>query len=107
MAFRENLRYVLDSKGILIKELSQKTGISENTLKSYLKESSAEPSISKAELISNALNVSLDYLAAGKENKNNLITNPALTEIIKYLEKFDETDFAAVLSMIKALNEKY
>ena len=107
MSFRENLRYVLDSKGILIKELSQKTGISENTLKSYLKESSAEPSISKALLISNALNVSLDYLATGKESKNNLITNPTLTEINKYLEKFDETDFAAVLSMIKALNEKY
>ena len=48
MGFKENLRFLMDSKDIQIKELSQKSGISENTLKSYLKTASAEPTISKA-----------------------------------------------------------
>ncbi|MCR5045210.1 MAG: helix-turn-helix domain-containing protein [Treponema sp.] len=107
MSFRENLRFVLDSKGILIKELSLKTGISENTLKSYLKESSAEPSISKALLISEALGVSLEFLATGNEKNNSFLRNPTILEINNYLNKFNNADISAVLSMIKALDEKY
>ena len=107
MSFRENLRYVLDSKGILIKELSQKTGISENTLKSYLKESSAEPTLSKVCAIAKALNISVDFLATGESKKDTFEKNPNIIEINILLKKFDEKDIAVILNMAKALNEKY
>ena len=34
MNFRENLRFLMESRGIQTKELSSMTGISENTIKS-------------------------------------------------------------------------
>lgn len=40
MNFRENLKYLMDFKNIQTKELSKLSGISENTIKSYLKEAS-------------------------------------------------------------------
>ena len=107
MSFRENLRFVLDSQGILIKELSLKTDISENTLKSYLKESSAEPTLAKASSIAAALNVSLDYLATGVQNSSTTNENPVIAEINSYMKKFNTNDLNAVLNITKALNEKY
>lgn len=107
MSFRDNLRFALDSKGILVKELSQKTGISENTLKSYLKESSAEPTISKVCSIANALNMSIDFLVTGENKKNTAERNPRIIEINSYLKKFNDKDINAILNIAKALNEKY
>ena len=49
------------------KELSQASDISENTIKSYLKENSAEPKISNALLLAQPLGVSVEMLATGKE----------------------------------------
>ena len=67
MTFRENLHYLMDCKGIQIKELSAMTGISENTIKSYLKENSAEPKISNALLLAQPLGVSVELLATSKK----------------------------------------
>ena len=107
MGFRDSLRFALDSKGILVKELSQKTGISENTLKSYLKESSAEPTISKVCLIAKALDMSIDTLATGENQKIPTERNPSIVEINKYLTKLDEKDIKVILNLTKALYEKY
>lgn len=107
MIFRENLRYILDAKGILIKELSLKTGISENTLKSYLKENAAEPTLSKAYLIANALDVSLDFLATGESKNAASDKNPNIFKINSYIKKFNDKDINVILDMAKALNEKY
>lgn len=57
----------MECRGIQTKELSKITGISENTIKSYIKEDSAEPKVSKAIILAEALNVSLEYLVTGKE----------------------------------------
>ena len=67
MRFKENLRFLMECRGIQTKELSKITGISENTIKSYIKEDSAEPKVSKAIILAEALNVSLEYLVTGKE----------------------------------------
>ena len=48
--------------------LSAETGISENTLKSYLKSDSAEPKATNAVAIANALGVSVEYLVTGNKN---------------------------------------
>ena len=82
MGFKENLRFLMDSKDIQIKELSQKSGISENTLKSYLKTASAEPTISKAAKIAQVLDASLEALLGvqQEENQKSLLQNALLRE---------------------------
>ena len=73
---------MMDSKDIQIKELSQKSGISENTLKSYLKTASAEPTISKAAKIAQALDASLEALLGvqQEESQKSLLQNDLLRE---------------------------
>ena len=61
---------MMDSKDIQIKELSQKSGISENTLKSYLKTASAEPTISKAAKIAQVLDASLEALLGVQQEES-------------------------------------
>lgn len=88
MGFKENLRFRMDSLGIQTKELSSKTGISENTLKTYLKENSAEPTVSKAAKIAKALNISLDQLVNENENSTvNLEAELIKSSFIKLSEK--------------------
>ena len=73
---------MMDSKDIQIKELSQKSGISENTLKSYLKTASAEPTISKAAKIAQVLDASLETLLGvqQEESQKSLLQNDLLRE---------------------------
>ena len=73
---------MMDSKDIQIKELSQKSGISENTLKSYLKTASAEPTISKAAKIAQVLDASLEALLGvqQEESQKSLLQNDLLRE---------------------------
>ena len=72
----------MDSKDIQIKELSQKSGISENTLKSYLKTASAEPTISKAAKIAQVLDASLEALLGvqQEESQKSFLQNELLRE---------------------------
>ena len=55
---------------MIIKELSQKTGISENTLKSYLKSNPVEPKATNSVKIARALGVSVEYLVTGETEKH-------------------------------------
>lgn len=73
---------MMDSKDIQIKELSQKSGISENTLKSYLKTASAEPTISKAAKIAQVLDANLEALLGvqQEESQKSLLQNDLLRE---------------------------
>lgn len=110
MNFRENLRFALDSRGLLIKELSAKTGISENTIKTYLKADGAEPTITKALKIARALDVSIDFLATGCTSKKTefekeLISkprkNPKIAEIESLLPKCTKGQLTTILSLEK------
>ena len=66
MSFRENLKDELVFQGILVKELAAKTGISKRTLDNYLRENGNMPPVDVALKISEALNVSVEYLVKGK-----------------------------------------
>ena len=66
MNFHENLRFIMEVKDIQIKELSSKTGISENTIKTYLRSASAEPKLSKALVIAKALETTVEDLCEEK-----------------------------------------
>ncbi len=100
MSFKDNVRYIMDCKEMQIKELSAKTGISENTLKSYIKENSAEPTLGKAMKIAKALDVNLSFLAEGnsQEYKKQLL----LQSLIK---DFSEKELNIIISLAQSLKK--
>ena len=77
-SFRENLRNELDFKGLTVKELSAKTGIIKGTLDNYLGVRASIPPADIAVKIADALNVSVEYLVTGKEEKSK---SPAFIQI--------------------------
>ena len=68
MSFGSNLRREMEYQDIQVKELSQRTGISKNTLDKYLSGSQSLPSVEKAAKIAKVLNVSVEYLLSAEEN---------------------------------------
>ena len=104
MNFRENLRYLMESKDIQTKELSKKTGISENTIKTYLRSASAEPKLSKAIILAKALGVSVEFLATGLENNSDFPKSKEVLYILQEIKHLSERDLKIIVSAIGAMN---
>lgn len=87
---------------MIIKELSQKTGISENTLKSYLKTNPVEPKAINSVKIARALGVSVEYLVTGGTEKT-----PQLSAETRFVaETFNslsENDKKSVIALLKEM----
>lgn len=107
MGFAETLRDELDYQGMQVKELSQKTGISVNTLNKYRPGSVVSPTLDNAQKIAKILNVSIDYLATGKDTDENDTYKGDLQKLIKDLKSLSKSDFETVRSVVKSLREKY
>ena len=105
MNFRENLHFLMESKDIQIKELSVKTGISENTIKTYLRSASAEPKLSKAVLIAKALDVSVEFLANGSELSAENPVSKEIFAIQESLKSFTPKELKIISAVINALKE--
>ena len=73
MGFNENLKGELEYKGMLVKELANKTGIPKQTIDNYLLSNGSMPPADKAVTIAKALGVSVEYLITGKETANKRI----------------------------------
>ncbi len=84
MRFRENLKAELLYQGVLVKELSAKTGISKRTLDNYLREKGSMPPADYAVLIAKALNTSVEYLVTGETSST------SDSQIKKYLLLFSQ-----------------
>ena len=69
MGFRENLKSELVFSGMLVKELATKSGVSKHSIDNYLNVRGQLPSVEAGVKIAQALGVSVEYLVAGKENK--------------------------------------
>jgi transcriptional regulator with XRE-family HTH domain len=106
--FRDNLRNELDFQGLIVKELSAKTGIPVATLDFYLKTQSAEPSAENAVKIARALTVSVEYLVTGKTPEPKQ-PPAALTReggmIVRQLGKLRPGQCRAILSLIYAFKD--
>ncbi|MDR1900620.1 MAG: helix-turn-helix domain-containing protein [Treponema sp.] len=106
--FRKNLRSELDFQGIIVKELSVKTGIPVATLDCYLKTQSTEPSAENAVKIARALAVSVEYLVTGETGepeKPPASLSPDGRMIIRQLGKLSPEQCRAILSLIYAFRE--
>ena len=108
--FRENLRNELDYQGMIIKELSAKTGIPVATLDCYLGARATVPSVEAAVKIAQALRVSVEYLVIGEDPKYEqprALLNREAQEIIKYLENLSSEQRKAILNLLAAFKSPF
>ena len=106
MSFKDNLRGEMEFQDIKQKELSEKTGISINTIRNYINGHNAVPSAEVAVKIAEALGVSVEYLVTGKKSGMQKIPSKIM-HIENALLHFSEKDLDAVAKVIEALEEKY
>ncbi len=93
MSFKENVKYELDCRGMMIKELAILSGISRRTLDNYLRENESQPTVENAVKIAKALGVTTEYLVTGNEaDKNVKRIAPELPEFdLKLCKKYYST----------------
>ena len=106
MSFKENLRDEMEFQDIKPKELSEKTGLSVNTIRNYINGHNALPNVEAAVKIAQALDVSVEYLVE-RQNVRSKNKSPKIFTIEKILADFSEEDISAVLGIIKAISGKY
>ncbi|MBR4322694.1 helix-turn-helix domain-containing protein [Treponema sp.] len=96
MGFKENLKEELKFQDIKQKELSEKTGISVNTLRNYINDHNALPNIYSAVKIAKALNTTVEKLVDG--------TNPNCSDseknCIALFKKLSEHDRKSVIALM-------
>lgn len=107
MGFRENLKDELKYQGMLVKELSAKSGIPKGTIDHYLAEKCTEPIAESAVKIAQALNVSVEYLVIGKNiEKDYALISSESRELLREFNLLSENDKKLLLLIAKRLNEK-
>jgi transcriptional regulator with XRE-family HTH domain len=107
-SFKENLRTELDYLGLTVKELSAKTGIPKGTLNCYLGARASMPPVDIALKIAEALDLSVEYLATGKErkNKNSLQSfGHNVRSIIQIILEMDEVNVEIVLDLVNVVKK--
>ena len=93
MNFGENLRRELEFQDIQIKELSIKTGISQNKIDKYLSKNQSSPSVENALKIVYALGVTVEYLASEKDeiSEGNKMQDSSFLQNFSKLSKTNKT----------------
>ena len=85
--FGERIKKLRNDKNLTQKELSEKIGISSNTIASYERQDKT-PSLDNAAKFANYFNVSLDWLAGTDENMD-INSSIGIASIIRYLYKIE------------------
>lgn len=84
--FIENLKELLEERGMNQKQLSEKTGIPASSIACWFGRQQSYPSLEYAVLIANALNCSVDYLV-GREREDGLIVIDNSSNTISDIEQ--------------------
>ncbi|MCI7578139.1 MAG: helix-turn-helix domain-containing protein [Spirochaetia bacterium] len=102
MSFGDNLHKELEFQDIQIKELSEKTGISKNTLDKYLSGAKSQPNVENAVKIAQALGVTVEYLVLGKT-----FTNPEPSDTFQNsFSKLNSRDREIIMDLIKIIAKR-
>lgn len=112
MTFGDNLRDAMKSMDITALELSIRTGISRDTINSYLKTNGPIPSADKAVKIASALGTSVEFLVTGFEKSSGSQTVYDIHRMRKYaktikaLDSLPEISRSPIEDMINNMSEK-
>ena len=106
MGFSENLRNELDYQDMQLKELSQKTGISKNTLDKYLSGPKVQPGVENALKIAEVLNVSVEYLVTGKNSSNKIDLSAEYRQLIEKYESLNQFNRKTVFDLLDSLYKR-
>lgn len=68
--FRENLKEQIEYKGLIIKELAAKTGISKRTIDTYVDNRAVIPNAEIAVKLAKALDTTVEFLVTGTDSAN-------------------------------------
>lgn len=108
MGFKENLRSELDFQDMIVKELSEKTGINKRTLDNYLSGHNSLPTVDLAVKIANALGVSVEYLVTGKDkNVKEHAYTPSARKLLELFSVLDERDQQTVVQLAESMSARY
>ena len=103
MGFKENLKDEMDFQDIKPKELSDKTGISVNTLRNYINNHDALPNIDSAVKIAKALNISVEELVEGRKNKKDFQKSDLAGKFLSIFSSLSENDQKSVIALIEEM----
>jgi transcriptional regulator with XRE-family HTH domain len=107
--FKKNLRAELDYLDLTVKELSAKTGIAKGTLDCYLGTRASMPPADIAVKIANVLGVSVEYLVAGEETRNEKslkLFNHNIRSIMQIVLELNEKDIEIMLGLANILRKQ-
>lgn len=102
MGFKDNLKDEMYYQDIKIKELSDKTGISVNTIRNYINGHNALPNVESGVKIANALNTSVEELVNGR-NSHNRQESDSMRQFIALFLGLTDNDKKSVLALMKEM----
>lgn len=106
MGFRENLKDELKYQGMLVKELSDKSGVPKGTIDHYLVEKCTAPTAESAVKIAAALNVSVEYLVTGKNlDFENRFSSLEFRQLAREFGRLSDRDKEILVSIARKMNE--
>ena len=103
MGFKENLREEMDFQDIKPKELSDKTGISVNTLRNYINNHDALPNIDSAVKIAKVLNTTVEELVEGRKNKAEFQKSDMAGKVLSIFTNLAENDQKSVIALLEEM----
>ena len=112
MSFKENLKEAMYCKNLTTIQLAEMTDINSGTISSYLKTKNSMPPVDKALKLAKALDVSVDFLVNGFDEKTESSIqqkSPFSIEVFKIAQKMDgleKDELAIITSMIDLLKKR-
>lgn len=112
MSFNENLKEAMYCKNLTTVQLAALSGINAGTISNYLKTKGSMPPVDKALKLAKALNVSIDFLVNGFEEKAESSIqqkSPFPIEVFKIAQKMadlEKDELSIVSNMINLLQNR-
>lgn len=106
MAFRENVKKLMDKHGLIAKELALRAKISVNTLNMYLGYKESLPNVDIGVKIAKALDTTVEYLVTGIESSSGIVIAPEDIELIKKIHLLDDIDKKVVEDLIQSFIDR-
>lgn len=105
MGFKENLREEMIFQDIKPKELSNKTGISVNTLRNYINNHDALPNIDSGVKIAKVLNTTVEELVEGKKKRLEFQKSDLANKFLSIFTHLSENDQKSVIALLEEMKK--